>query len=199
MKKQTECDTREHLLATGERLCIQRGFIGMGLSELLSTAGVPKGSFYHYFRSKEAFGVAMLERYYAAYHRRMAAHFAAGGGDYRQRILAWYQETLDQFRLQGILSGCLTVKLSAEICDLSEDMRAAVDKGTARIVTLLAQALEQGRACGCLTLTGEPKQQAQVLYALWLGANLHAKISRSAFPLESGLAHVKKFIATPAQ
>jgi TetR/AcrR family transcriptional repressor of nem operon len=129
MKKQTECDTREHLLATGERLCIQRGFIGMGLSELLSTAGVPKGSFYHYFRSKEAFGVAMLERYYAAYHRRMAAHFAAGGGDYRQRILAWYQETLDQFRLQGILSGCLTVKLSAEICDLSEDMRAAVDKG----------------------------------------------------------------------
>ena len=60
MNKITEHDTREHLLATGELLCMQRGFTGMGLSELLKTAEVPKGSFYHYFRSKEAFGVAML-------------------------------------------------------------------------------------------------------------------------------------------
>ena len=61
MSRNTEHDTREHLLATGERLCMHRGFTGMGLSELLKTAEVPKGSFYHYFRSKEAFGVAMLE------------------------------------------------------------------------------------------------------------------------------------------
>ena len=67
MNKHTEHDTREHLLATGERLCLQRGFTGMGLSELLKTAGVPKGSFYHYFRSKELFGVALLERYYEDY------------------------------------------------------------------------------------------------------------------------------------
>ena len=64
MNKMAEHDTREHLLATGEQLCLHRGFVGMGLSELLKTAEVPKGSFYHYFRSKEAFGVAMLERYY---------------------------------------------------------------------------------------------------------------------------------------
>ena len=72
MNKHTEHDTREHLLATGEQLCLQRGFTGMGLSELLKTAEVPKGSFYHYFRSKEAFGVAMLERHYAAYHQRLS-------------------------------------------------------------------------------------------------------------------------------
>ncbi len=52
MSRNTEHDTREHLLATGERLCMHRGFTGMGLSELLKTAEVPKGSFYHYFRSK---------------------------------------------------------------------------------------------------------------------------------------------------
>lgn len=78
MNKITEHDTREHLLATGELLCMQRGFTGMGLSELLKTAEVPKGSFYHYFRSKEAFGVAMLERHYAAYHQRLATHFDTG-------------------------------------------------------------------------------------------------------------------------
>ena len=180
MSRHTEHDTREHLLATGERLCMHRGFTGMGLSELLKTAEVPKGSFYHYFRSKEAFGVAMLERHYASYHQRLAAHFASGEGDYRDRVLNYYQETLTQFCQQGIISGCLTVKLSAEVCDLSEDMRTAMDKGASGVIALLAQALE-----------------AQVLYSLWLGANLQAKMSRSAVPLESALAHVKNCITAP--
>lgn len=82
MNKHTEHDTREHLLATGEQLCLQRGFTGMGLSELLKTAEVPKGSFYHYFRSKEAFGVAMLERHYAAYHQRLTELLQSGEGNY---------------------------------------------------------------------------------------------------------------------
>lgn len=200
MNKQTEHDTndtREHLLATGEHLCMQRGFTGMGLSELLKTAEVPKGSFYHYFRSKEAFGVAMLERHFAGYHQRLMTHFESGAGNYRDRILAYYQETLNQFCQQGIISGCLTVKLSAEVCDLSEDMRMAMDKGARKIITILAQALEKGRDNQCLTFAGEPLQQAQILYALWLGANLQAKISRSASPLENALAHVKSIIVTP--
>ncbi|ANI83235.1 TetR/AcrR family transcriptional regulator [Kosakonia oryzae] len=197
MSKNTEHDTREHLLATGEQLCMHRGFTGMGLSELLKTAEVPKGSFYHYFRSKEAFGVALLERHYAGYHQRLATHFASGPGNYRDRLLAYYQETLNQFCQQGIISGCLTVKLSAEVCDLSEDMRAAMDKGASGVIALLAQALEKGREDRSLILSGDALTQAQVLYALWLGANLQAKISRSALPLESALAHAKTIIAMP--
>jgi len=197
MNKHTEHDTREHLLATGERLCMHRGFTGMGLSELLKTADVPKGSFYHYFRSKEAFGVALLERHYAGYHQRLATHFATGKCNCRDRVLAYYQQTLTQFCAQGIISGCLTVKLSAEVCDLSEDMRTAMDKGATGVIALLAQALAKGRDEKSLTFVGEPLTQAQVLYSLWLGANLQAKISRSALPLESALDHVKNILATP--
>lgn len=117
---------------------------------------------------------------------------------YRDRILAYYQQTLNQFCQHGTISGCLTVKLSAEVCDLSEDMRSAMDKGARGVIALLSQALENGRENHCLTFCGEPLQQAQVLYALWLGANLQAKISRSFEPLENALAHVKNIIATPA-
>ncbi len=112
MNRHTEHDTREHLLATGE-LLMHRGFTGMGLSELLKTAEVPKGSFYHYFRSKEAFGVALLERHYAGYHSAVDHPFRQWSlGNYRDRLLAYYRETLNQFCQQGIISGCLTVKLS---------------------------------------------------------------------------------------
>ena len=101
MNKHSEYDTREHILLTGEQLCMHRGFTGMGLSELLKIAEVPKGSFYHYFRSKEAYGVALLEHHYAGYIRRLVDHFAHGEGTYRDRLLAYYQHTLTQFCQQG--------------------------------------------------------------------------------------------------
>lgn len=197
MSKLIEHDTREHILATGERLCMHRGFTGMGLSELLKTAEVPKGSFYHYFRSKEAFGVAMLERHFADYHQRLVQHFTQGAGNYRYRLLDYYQHTLTQFCQQGLISGCLTVKLSAEVCDLSEDMRTEMNKGASQIMALLAQALENGRREGCLKFSGEAEATAQVLYSLWLGANLQAKMARSSTPLESALTHVRNLIAAP--
>ena len=165
MNKHSECNTREHILVTGEQLCMHRGFTGMGLSELLKTAEVPKGSFYQ--------------------------------GNYRDRLLAYYQHTLTQFCQQGIISGCLTVKLSAEVCDLSEDMRAAMDKGASQIIILLGDALEKGRQEGSLEFDGDAFTLSQVLYSLWLGANLQAKITRSATPLESALAHAKNIIAAP--
>lgn len=199
MNRHIEQDTREHILATGEQLCMHRGFTGMGLSELLKTAEVPKGSFYHYFRSKEAFGVALLERHYTDYHSRLAEHFANGAGNYRDRLMAYYQHTLNQFCQQGVISGCLTVKLSAEVCDLSETMREAMNSGASHIIVLLAQALEKGAEEGSLTFHGDAYTQAQVLYSLWLGANLQAKMSRSATPLESALAHASTIIAAPAR
>lgn len=197
MNKIAEYDTREHLLATGERLCLHRGFVGMGLSELLKTAEVPKGSFYHYFRSKEAFGVAMLERYYTAYHQQLTQHFAAPGTTAREKLLSHYEQTLQQFCQHDRINGCLTVKLSAEVCDLSEDMRFALDRGAAKIIALLAQSLEQGRTDGSLTFKTDALTTAHVLYALWIGASLQAKISRSALPLESALAHVRELLCAP--
>lgn len=76
-------------------------------------------------------------------------------------------------------------------------MRSAMDKGARGVIALLADTLENGRNDRSLTFQGEPLTQAQVLYSLWLGANLQAKISRSALPLESALAHANNIIATP--
>jgi AcrR family transcriptional regulator len=48
--------TRQHILDTGYQLVLHKGFAGLGLLEILKACNVPKGSFYHYFSSKEAFG-----------------------------------------------------------------------------------------------------------------------------------------------
>lgn len=170
MIRDAEHTTREHLLATGERLCLQRGFIGLGLSELLKTAGVPKGSFYHYFRSKEAFGICMLAHRYARYLETLHQHFSDGHDDHRQCLLNWYQQNLQQYCSSSPAGGCLMVKLSAEVCDLSEDMRLALDCGTAQVIDLLSEAISCAVREQSITPVSDPRALARVLYALWLGA-----------------------------
>lgn len=193
MTKQTACngDTREHLLATGETLSLRLGFTGMGLSELLATAGVPKGSFYHYFRSKEAFGEAMLQRYFAHYDAEMQTLFDNEQSDARHQLLSYYAQAISHHCRSECHNACLAVKLSAEVSDLSEPMRHALELGTARVVGHLQNAVERGIREGSLATTMSPVATAETLYALWLGASLRAKIRRSVAPLTSALKSIE--------
>lgn len=197
MKRNPDHGTREHLLATGAQLCLSRGFTGMGLSELLATAQVPKGSFYHYFRSKEAFGVTMLENHYALYNQQLQQHFTQDNLCYRERIIAWLQQSLNYFCQHNRLLNCLAIKLSAEVCDLSEDMRKALDSGSAQVIAHITDALGKGRVERCFDFSGEPIEQAHMIFSLWLGASLQAKISCRSVPLEAALAHVIEILAEP--
>ena len=63
MKKPAH-DMRQHIIDVARSLMTQKGYTAVGLTELLAAAGVPKGSFYHYFRSKDEFGQALLEEYF---------------------------------------------------------------------------------------------------------------------------------------
>jgi TetR/AcrR family transcriptional repressor of nem operon len=82
--------TKEHILASGRGLVTQRGFTGMGLNELLKTASVPKGSFYHYFSSKEEFGCKLLEQYLSQYLKRLDEILTTGGPDARTRLMQYW-------------------------------------------------------------------------------------------------------------
>lgn len=188
-------ETREHLLATGEYLCLQRGFTGMGLSELLTQAKVPKGSFYHYFPSKEAFGVALLERYFDHYLRQIQQQLYQGEGSPRERLLHHFRYGETLFREQGHIVGCLAVKLSAEVCDLSEAMRAALQQGADRIMAAYARTLEQAQQQGEVSLRYPAPRFAELLYLLWLGASLQSKISREASALSLALHAIEQLLS----
>lgn len=199
MTKYAHCptDTREHLLATGETLSLRLGFTGMGLSELLNTAGVPKGSFYHYFRSKEAFGEAMLQRYFEHYDGQMKQLFADDKSDARHQLLSYYAQAISYHCRSECHNACLAVKLSAEVSDLSEPMRHALETGTARVIAHLQDAIERGIREGALSIAMSPAATAETLYSLWLGASLRAKIRRSVAPLTSALESIELLLRPP--
>ena len=169
----------------------------MGLSELLNTAGVPKGSFYHYFRSKEAFGEAMLQRYFEHYDGQMKQLFADDKNDARHQLLSYYAQAISYHCRSECHNACLAVKLSAEVSDLSEPMRHALETGTARVIAHLQDAIERGIREGALSIAMSPAATAETLYSLWLGASLRAKIRRSVAPLTSALESIELLLRPP--
>src|SRR5580658_8733697 len=56
-------DTKEKLIQAGLKTLLEKGFNGVGVQEITATAGVPKGSFYNHFESKEALGAEIVARY----------------------------------------------------------------------------------------------------------------------------------------
>jgi len=88
-------NTRQHILDTGYRIIAGKGFSSVGLNEILTTAGVPKGSFYHYFDSKEQFGQALLEDYFGHYLSTIDGLVAMDKVSGRERLLRYWQGWLD--------------------------------------------------------------------------------------------------------
>jgi TetR/AcrR family transcriptional regulator, transcriptional repressor for nem operon len=194
--KQHPIDSRQHILDVGQTLIANKGFTAVGLAEILAAADVPKGSFYHYFASKEAFGVALLEDYFATYDRDMAALLAQPDNGPLAGILAYWEEWANtQGGDVACARKCLAVKLGSEVSDLSEAMRAVLDLGTRRIIERLAAALDAAIAAG--EIDHAPAQAmalAETLYSLWLGASLMAKITRGSAPLQKAFTATRKFL-----
>ncbi len=184
---QEASDARQGILDTGQRIMAGKGFSAVGLNEILTAAGVPKGSFYHYFSSKEAFGEALLEDYFKDYLAGLDETFRQPGLTMAQRLMNYWtqwQETQSFFDCQG---KCLAVKLGAEVADLSEAMRSALQRGTSGITDRLGRAIEAGVAERSLSISEDPDCVAQSLYQLWLGASVMVKIVRHTGPFETAM------------
>ena len=195
MNTKTEfTDTRLHLLETGTRLILGKGFSAVGLAEILSTAGVPKGSFYHYFRSKEQFGIELVQHYFSLYLSRLEALFQDVSLTPSQRIMAYWTRWHQLYRDGSCEEQCLVVKLSAEVADLSEPMRQELLAGTQQIVTHLARILEQAQAVHEVMLPTPPQAMAEELYQLWLGASLLTKLRRDDSALSAALLSSQRLL-----
>ena len=173
-------DTRQHILDCGRQLVAAKGFVGVGLAEILSTAGVPKGSFYHYFASKEAFGEALLEAYFDRYEDWLSALSAPPGRSGAQCLLTYFEHWIEAQQGGDRAEHCLIVKLAAEVSDLSEAMRNSMLAGTQSILRRLTQLVAAGQADGSIGNGEAPAALALFLYQAWLGASLLAKLKREA-------------------
>lgn len=171
----------------------------MGLNELLKTASVPKGSFYHYFASKEDFGCKLLEQYLSQYLVRLDETLNVGGADARARLMQYWSRWISTQTSGDPCTQCLIVKIGAEISDVSDEMRGILEDGTSRIGARLSQAIAEGQADHSISETVRAELLGPALYKMWLGASLMAKLSRTRDPFLNAMETTELLLPRPSQ
>lgn len=189
---------RTHLLDTAQRIVGNKGFSAVGLNEILAGAGVPKGSFYYYFASKEAFGTALLEHYFAGYLSEVEELLSAPGRSARARLVAYWTFWREKQERSDPEGKCLAVKLGAEVSDISEEMRLALKSGTAAIIARLSRVIREGKLDGSIPIIASPKATAHTLYELWMGASVMSKISHDPGAFNTALAATERILSGEA-
>lgn len=186
----TSIDTRERILAAGAEVIGRKGFNGSGLNEILTLAGVPKGSFYHYFASKEEFGVALIERARDQYLEELKESLYDRKRSPLQRLRAIFTETRNQCEAQGPTVECLIPKLALETATLSEPVHAAVRCVYQQWSAIIAQLIREAQSVGEVDHAQDADRLANVLVMMWEGAAIRMQIDRSIQPLDDFLAFV---------
>jgi TetR/AcrR family transcriptional repressor of nem operon len=182
--------TRDRILEVGAQAIAEKSFNSCGLAEILRRADVPKGSFYHYFSSKEDFGVALVEKASAEYVDWLRPIIGDRKRTPIERLRAVFQGGREECLSNGAARLCLVPKLALECSQLSEPVHAAVKCAYDQWSALLAQVIREGQAAGQVGRSHDPDRLANILVMLWEGATIRMQIDRSLQPVDDFLAFV---------
>lgn len=185
---------RQSILRSARPLIGARGFSAVGLSQILEAAQIPKGSFYHYFSSKENFGEALLEMYIEEYLEYTQRLFQQPTDCAYEQILTYCQWWKDTHVNGEIGNKCLIVKLAAEVSDLSERMRVTLEVGTGTVIKCLEAVMADGQKDGSITHAATPFVLASTVYQMWLGATLMMKMIHTSQPFEVALSATQSLL-----
>jgi TetR/AcrR family transcriptional regulator, transcriptional repressor for nem operon len=180
--------TRERLVREGLGLVLEQGWAATGVDAVLRAVGVPKGSFYHYFESKDAFGFALLDSYQAFFLKRLERCFGeASAAPFTTQLATFLEESCEGMRRFDWRRGCLVGALGQELGGLHEEFRERLDASLAAWESVLAAALRRAQARGEIEPTLEAARLSRSFWAAWEGAVLRARLSRSPAPLSAAV------------
>ncbi|EPX76390.1 TetR/AcrR family transcriptional regulator [Salipiger mucosus] len=176
-------DTRSALISAGLRAMLHGGYDSVGIAGVLTQTGVPKGSFYHYFDSKEAFGCAIVVEYGERWRAIRRTTFERTDLSPLDRLDRHFDELEDDVMTQKVLSGCLLGNLSQLLASRSEPLRQAIEAAFDEWQEDLSRVLETALQVGELPNNADPDETAALVIEAYEGALLRAKAQASRAPL----------------
>jgi TetR/AcrR family transcriptional regulator, transcriptional repressor for nem operon len=193
----TSTDTKERILDASEAILMEQGFNGTGINDILKAVGIPKGSFYHWFPSKEQFGVELLQHYgqkMLDYRRKWMCkrEMIPNAVD---RITSAIEAGISCMLENECKQGCLILKLSHEVSSWSEPMRSALSIYFTELTAIYQSVIEEGQAQGSITHQQSAKHLASITHDLWLGAYSHSLAVRNVESLRQCIICLKSYLA----
>lgn len=187
-------DARQKILEAGAQIIHRKGYNHTGIQEVLQAAGVPKGSFYFYFKNKEDFGLQVIEYFNHNFAEMLAPilkNHAITPLERLERIFDWFIEYFTEIKFTN---GCPIGNLGQEMGDLSEAFSEKLKDALNRLVNLYAGILQEAVDAGEIPGHLDPGETAAFIVSGWHGALIRMKIFQSAEPLENHKQFILKHI-----
>jgi len=178
-KDQTRPDApRARLLRTGVAILTEKGFSAVGVEEILDAAEVPKGSFYHYFDSKEAFGLALIDAYADYFARKLDRWFDDTERAPLDRLRDFIADARSGMARHRYRRGCLVGNLGQEMGVLPEPFRKRLASVFRDWEARTSRCLRSAQEAGEMSSELDCEDLAQFFWMGWEGAVLRAKLER---------------------
>ena len=183
----TQCkpDTRSVLLEAGSKVMLSKGYTNTGIQEIVSTAGVPKGSFYHYFESKEAFALAIIEKFDQAQRETLRYSLQDRDVSPMQRLTNYFARAISHMQTAPCRGGCLIGNLSQEMSGQREQLRQRLAVALDGWKSEYADCIREGQEKGEIRRDLCPLALAEIVLSGWEGAVLRSKATNSTIPVQS--------------
>lgn len=171
-------DARERILTAAKTLMLSRGYSALGVAEICKAAGVPKGSFYYFFASKEELALAVIDEHWAV---QRAEWMRALDGDVPplQGLRRLYESTAAELRAGqrscGTVTGCLLGNLALEMSTGTATVRERLREIFGEQVALVEETVAEARGRGEVTVA-DAHEAARALVAQLEGQVLFAKL-----------------------
>lgn len=182
---QAYADSRTQLIRSGIELLTRQGVSGISLDDILKLANVPKGSFYHYFASKDALVAAALNGYAEYFSRKLDRHLGNQALTPLTRLAAFVDDACLGVERHQFTRGCLVGNLGQEVACLSEALRFRLEAILQMWEQSLSDCLSQSQVVGELSVKADCAELAHAFWVGWEGAILRARLLRSTAPMQA--------------
>lgn len=184
-KAKEKQDTRTALLQTGMDLMMERGYTNTGINDILGKLGVPKGSFYHYFESKENYAVDIIRFFDASYSESLIQTLRNPQETPLTRLKTYCEQHRDMLASRNCRKGCLIGNLSQEMADQSEVLRTELCLVMNKWRDIIAACIEEGQTINEIKRNRPAHEYAELFSAGWSGAMMRAKTVKCTDPIET--------------
>jgi TetR/AcrR family transcriptional repressor of nem operon len=178
-------NTRDRIIETGATIIRRKGFNHTGIQEILTAAGVPKGSFYNYFNSKNDFGLAIVD-YFIEHFRQIAGKKLEDTAiSPLNRIYQCLTAFMEHFESLNYAGGCPIGNLAQEMGDLDPEFRAKLKASIDMMIDAYSQVLAAAQQDGKISKNLDIKDTASFIVAGWHGAIIQMKLTKSLTALKN--------------
>jgi TetR/AcrR family transcriptional repressor of nem operon len=184
MPRPANPEVRFRLLSAGTDVVQSLGFNGCGVQEITAAAGVPKGSFYNYFDSKESFATEILEEFWLDMKVRHGPILHNARVKPLNRIVRFFHSLIEDHRQENFVRGCMIGNLSLELSNGSEEARLKLCNLLNRWEESLAGCLREAQRRNELAADRDADEIAAIIIEAFEGAVMRGKVEQSGRPCE---------------